>query len=75
MIRQEVVQIAESLGWKQWGKFRRYKGGNSSRYQCFRKKNDYIWIGNYYIEHSSQTFAHDYVNGNKVELLEFLQIN
>ena len=48
---------AESCGWKKWGKFYKKKG---SSYQCFRKGNNYIWIGFAYIQHSDYSIAIDY---------------
>ena len=58
MTRQKAVLYAQSLGWVTWGRFRKYEG---KEYQCFRKKNKYIWIGHRFIEHSDLNFAEDFV--------------
>lgn len=58
MIRAEVVRLAKSLNWKPWGKLRKY--GDSS-YQCFRRGNEYLWIGLRYIERTSEPLAVDFV--------------
>ncbi len=48
---------AEANGWKKWGKF--YKK-NGSSYQCFRKGNQYIWIGFTFIQSTKFAIAIDY---------------
>ena len=44
---ENIFLLAEDFGWKKWGGF---KKKNGSSYQCFRRRNRYIWIGYYYIE-------------------------
>lgn len=48
---------AEINGWKKWGGF--YKK-NGSSYQCFRKGNNYIWIGFAFIQSPTFNLAIDY---------------
>ena len=60
--RQEVVKIAIELGWKVWGKLKKYDG---SSYQCFRRKNDYAWIGLRYVEVTTSPFAVDFITNFK----------
>lgn len=68
MSRTDIVEIALSLEWKQWGNLRLYK---HSYYQCFRRANEYIWIGLRYIERSTNPIALDYV-GNPEKVHSFL---
>jgi hypothetical protein len=46
-------------GFNVWGK-RKPRPGNGSFYQCYRKGNLYIWLGEMYIERSDNIFALDY---------------
>lgn len=57
--RQEVIKLAESYGWKSWGKLRKY--GNSY-YECFRRGNEYIWIGLRYIQTLKLGYAIDFID-------------
>jgi hypothetical protein len=70
MIRADVVKFIDSQGWKIWGKFRMY---GDSHYQCFRKGNNYLWLGNYFLEKSDKPLALDFVNSNKKTVCKFLE--
>lgn len=56
--RKELVEFALQNGWKVWGRFRRY---DNSSYQCFRRGNEYAWIGWRFLEHSNYGHAIDFV--------------
>lgn len=62
MTREQVVALAESLDWKPWGKLRRYQ---RTWYQCFRRRNEYCWIGWWYVERSGYGHAEDFVSERK----------
>ena len=57
MTREDVVALAESKGWKAWGKLRKSKG---SSYQPFRRRNEYVWIGYAFVERSTRAVAVDF---------------
>lgn len=57
MTREQVVDLAKSLNWREWGKLRKKHG---SSYQCFRKGNTYCWIGLRFIEHQDAPIAVDF---------------
>jgi len=59
MTRDKVVKLAAKFGWKVWGKLRPYKNG--SKYQCFRRGNNYVWIGNRFVESSIEPIAVDFI--------------
>ena len=48
--REEMFRLAKKYGWKKWGTYTKRMTGHSF-YQCFRKGNRYIWIGDMFIEH------------------------
>lgn len=58
MTRDEIVAAAKQAGWTVWGRLRRY---DHSSYQCFRRGNDYAWIGLRYVERSGYGTAEDFV--------------
>jgi hypothetical protein len=62
MTKERALRLAQILGWKLWGKPHTRSPGNDSKYQCCRRGNRYIWIGNYFIERDDEIVAHDYVN-------------
>lgn len=65
MTREQVVALAESHGWKVWGKLRK-RGGSS--YQPFRRKNDYLWVGLAFVERTGRGIAVDFrYDAKKVE--------
>jgi hypothetical protein len=45
----KLLELVKRTGWKKWGE-PRSKPGNDSIYQCYRRGNAYIWVGNYYLE-------------------------
>ena len=51
----QVFKMAEDLGWKKWGGWR--FSSNGSYYQCFRRGNDYAWIGVSFIERRTEPVA------------------
>jgi len=69
MKRKEVIRLAESLGWKAWGKLRKYRG---SSYQCFRRGNDYAWIGLWFVERSCEPIAQNFIIRSQKEVRKFL---
>jgi hypothetical protein len=70
MTREDAVKLATSLGWKAWGRLRRY--GHSS-YQCFRRGNEYIWIGLAFIERSSWAHAVNFLHDAQGEIRSILK--
>lgn len=69
LTREYVVEQAGLLGWRPWGKLRPY--GNGSRYQGFRRRNQYCWIGAAFVERQGYPFAIDfrYEGARALELL------
>lgn len=69
---ENIFLLAEDFGWKRWGGFTK-KEGNS--YQCFRKRNRYIWIGYWFIENSFYGHALPYIDPltTDTEIIEFLK--
>lgn len=65
----KAFKKAESNGWKKWGKF--YKK-NGSSYQCFRKGNEYIWIGFRFAESVRLPHSIDYIGDGLNKLNEIL---
>ena len=55
----QMFRMAEKRGWKRWGNFTKKNG---SSYQCFRKGNNYIWIGYWYIENLKYWLALPYMD-------------
>ena len=70
MTRIDVLGKAFKCGWKVWGRLRRVHG---SSYQCFRRRNMYLWIGLRYLERSDIPHSFDFVSDNEVNLKEFLE--
>jgi hypothetical protein len=62
MNREQCVKLAQELGWKPWGKLRPRIPGNGSKYQCFRRKNHYAWIGLRFVEVDTCDFAENFVD-------------
>jgi len=60
MTRDKVVKLALQFGWNVWGKLRPYENG--SKYQCFRRRNNYVWIGNRFVESSIEPVAVDFIS-------------
>jgi hypothetical protein len=58
MKKEQVFDRAIALGWKKWGGFKKKHG---STYQCFRRKNDYLWIGYRYVQRTGFADAVDFV--------------
>ena len=56
--RERLVRFAHRKGWRVWGGLRLYGG---SRYQAFRKGNQYCWIGLRFIEKTGRGIAIDFV--------------
>lgn len=69
MTREEAVNLVISHGWNVWGW---YKKRNGYSYQPFRKKNDYLWIGERFIEHSQIPHAVDFIEDSEAEVLQFI---
>lgn len=70
MFRHQVVVIAKKQGWKAWGKFRLYI---HSYYQCFRKGNEYAWIGWRYVERSDRVIALDFKRALPEDVIVYLE--
>lgn len=56
--RERLVRFAHRSGWRAWGELRLRAG---SRYQAFRKGNQYCWIGLRFIEKADHNIAIDFV--------------
>ena len=63
--------LAETFGWIVWGK-PKARPHNGSVYQCFRKGNKYLWIGNRFVERSDDPIALDFVTASRQKLYGFL---
>ena len=62
LTREQTVAHAEARGWKVWGQMRKVDG---SSYQCFRRGNDYLWIGYRYVQRTGYATAEDFVADRK----------
>lgn len=69
MTRKEVVKLAKKLGFKPWGKLRKIRG---SSYQCFRRANQYAWIGYRFIEIVYRLDACDFISESDATIRKFL---
>lgn len=70
MTRDIAVMIARCYGWRPWGKLRDYEG---SKYQCFRRRNNYLWIGFRFLERKDQPVACDFVADSDKEVFDFVR--
>lgn len=68
--RHKVIEIAKAEGWKPWGTLKLY--GKSS-YQCFRRGNEYAWIGLAYVESAAWAHALYFPVTSKAEISRFLK--
>jgi hypothetical protein len=57
--KQAVERLLEQLGFKKWGR-NKARPGNGSKYQCFRRGDLYVWLGEMYVERSDRALALDY---------------
>ena len=70
----QVFKMAEDLGWYKWGSWT--TSSNGSHYQCFRRGNDYAWIGCSYIERRTEPMALPFMFPEETsdeEIIEFLK--
>ena len=73
MTRAEFEYEIKRAGWKKCGQ-PRSKPGNDSKYQCYRKGNEYLWLGNYYCELPTVAgHAIDYVNRTPTAMRKILE--
>lgn len=66
-----MVHLLIERGWMPWGKPRR-RPRNGSVYQCYRRGNEYAWLGSWFVERSSELVAHDYQTGSEIATLRFI---
>lgn len=71
MTKEELIYLVINKGWKPWGK-PKSKPGNNSVYQCYRRKNEYIWIGNTFIERFDCPHALDYMRDLNTDIMAFI---
>ena len=65
---KKMFENAETKGWKRHGNFTKKDG---SSYQCFRRGNNYLWIGFRFIQRAQKPHVVDYVRDGeeKIELI------
>jgi hypothetical protein len=69
--KQKLQDLIESLGYKTHGKPRVRENG--SIYQCYRRGYaDYVWLGNWFVEHRDHLIAMDYHNSAMRFLKEYI---
>lgn len=69
----QIFKIAEELGWEKWGGWG--SSSNGSHYQCFRRGNEYSWIGCAFIERTTYGHALPFLFSDETtdqEIIDFL---